>query len=52
MKGFNASKHNPFIFSFHYFKTMIKIPNVSWSMLALGPEIFKDTTPNIKELKV
>lgn len=39
MKGFNASKHNTYILSFHYIKTMIKIPNVSWGMLALGVEI-------------
>lgn len=52
MNGLNASKRKPFILSFHYFNRMMKIPNVSWNMLALGIAIKQDTTPDMKEFKV
>lgn len=34
-----------------FFKTLITIPNVSWTMIALQVRL-KDTTPNLKEFKV
>lgn len=52
MNGLKASKRKPFILSFHYFNSMMKIPNVSWNMLALGIAIKQDTTPDMKEFKV